>query len=287
MVKKFKQDDYPKREIEACKRVLMEILNLLKEYADHIALVGGWVPYYMVPEKSDQHTGSLDVDICFDLQWISEVAYETILNTLRENGYYQTNQNKPFQWWKDVIVDDGKPISVEVDLLSSEYGGRGKNHEHQNIQDIKARKARGSDLIFGMGEKNRFKEIILEGRLPNGDRDSVRFKIAGVVPFLVMKGMAIGRGKPKDAYDIEFVIANYPDGFDALVSEFKEDLDHPLVLEGLGKIRTKFESVEHTGPSDITRFEDIQPKDERDIRARKAYETVNEFLDALKINRVL
>lgn len=31
----------------------------------------------------------------------------------------------------------------------------------------------------------------------------MRCKIASPVPFLVMKGTAIGRGKPKDGYDIE------------------------------------------------------------------------------------
>lgn len=288
MVKKYKQSDYPDRELEACKRVMMEIVSLFKEYSDHIALIGGWVPYYLIPQNKIMHIGSLDIDICFDLHWISEARYESILNILKNNGYFQTSPTKPFQWWKQITIDDSDPINVEVDLLSAEYGGRGINHENQNIQEnIKARKARGSDLIFDE-HRNRFSEIVLEGRLPNGAKDSIQCKIAGVVPFLVMKGMAIGRGKPKDAYDIEYVIANYPGGKEGLIAVFKqEDENNGLIKEGLGKIRTKFESVEHTGPHDVATFLEITEPEERAIRQRRAFEIVSEFLDALDIEKVV
>jgi hypothetical protein len=250
MVNTHNRADYPDRELLACGRVLMEVVNLLSEFKDHIALVGGWVPYYIVPQGSDPHVGSLDVDVAFDFQQITDTTYQTILNILLNHGYYQTDKHKPFQWWKDVKIDEGKPVTVEVDLLAPEYGGRGKKHENQHIQDTKARKARGSDLIFD----NRFKEIVIEGTLPNGALDSVRCKVAGVVPFLVMKGMALGRGKNKDAYDIEYVIRHYSGGVDALASEFKRDTNNALVQEGLGKIRAKFESANHSGPDDIATF---------------------------------
>ena len=35
------------------------------------AHVGGWVPYYIVPQEGDPHVGSLDVDVAFDFQFIS------------------------------------------------------------------------------------------------------------------------------------------------------------------------------------------------------------------------
>jgi hypothetical protein len=50
----------------------------------------------VLPEAGKKHVGSLDVDICFDLQWISNESYETILKILHDNGYYQTNPRKPF-----------------------------------------------------------------------------------------------------------------------------------------------------------------------------------------------
>jgi len=280
MVKRYSKEDYPQRELEACHRVLMEIVNLLHEFSDHIALVGGWVPFYIARSEGSPHVGSLDVDVAFDFKNITMETYETILAILQDNGYYQSNPiRKPFQWWKDVKVDDGAPVPVEVDLLAPEYGGRGQRHENQFVQDTRARKARGCDLVF-----SRVEEIILEGTLPNGARDTVRCKVAGVVPFLVMKGMALGRGKPKDAYDIEYVIRNYPGGIAVIIELFKRDLDNKLVQEGLGRIRAKFESPDHSGPQDIVDFLGISEANKL-VRRRDAFDIVNELLDALEIAR--
>jgi hypothetical protein len=280
MVKRYSKEDYPQRELEACHRVLMEMVNLLHEFSDHIALVGGWVPFYIARSEGSPHVGSLDVDVAFDFKNITMETYETILAILQDNGYYQSNPvRKPFQWWKDVKVDDGPPVPVEVDLLAPEYGGRGQRHENQFVQDTRARKARGCDLVF-----SRVEEVILEGTLPNGARDTVRCKVAGVVPFLVMKGMALGRGKPKDAYDIEYVIRNYPGGIAVIIELFKRDLDNKLVLEGLGHIRAKFESPEHTGPQDIVDFLGVSEANKL-VRRRDAFDIVNELLDALEIAR--
>ena len=41
-----------------------------------------------------------------------------------------------------------EPVPVEVDLLAPEYGGRSGRHENQFVQDVRARKARGCDLVF-------------------------------------------------------------------------------------------------------------------------------------------
>ena len=126
--------------------------------------------------------------------------------------------------------------------------------------------------------------MILEGALPNGARDTVRCKVAGVVPFLVMKGMALGRGKPKDAYDIEYVIRNYPGGIAEIVKLFQRDKDNKLVLEGLGRIRAKFETMDHSGPQDVVDFLGIAAGDQVG-RRREAWDFVNELLDALEIER--
>ncbi|MBS1993464.1 MAG: hypothetical protein JSS83_23275 [Cyanobacteria bacterium SZAS LIN-3] len=283
MVKKYSKADYPDRELKACHQVLMEIVGLLHEYSDHIALVGGWVPFFAVPQGQAPHLGSTDVDIAFDFQNISDDTYSTILKILSTNGYYQTESGKHFQWWKDIKIDGGDPVIVGVDLLAPEYGGTGKKRESQAVQDAKALKARGSDLIFD--ESHRYMNIEMEGALPGGALDSVKCRVAGVVPFLVMKGMALRRNKPKDSYDIEYIILNYPGGLTALVDLFKRDANLELVREGLGKIRRAFESADHTGPNDIAMFLEITGDTNLQIRKREAFERVSRFLDALGIEK--
>ena len=54
--------------------------------------------------------------------------------------------------------------------------------------------------------------------MPDGQSNTVRLLITGFAAFLVMKGYALeGRDKPKDAYDIYFVIKNHPQGIEHLL----------------------------------------------------------------------
>jgi len=86
--------------------------------------------------------------------------------------------------------------------MAGEYGGTGKTRRTQKVQDVRARKTRGCDLAFDATVT-----VTLEGELQDGGIDRVSFKVAGIVPFLVMKGMAMyERMKEKDAYDIFYCI---------------------------------------------------------------------------------
>jgi len=64
------RSDYPKNEVEACLSVLVEFMTLLGEFKDSIVLVGGWVPYFLIEERKQEHTGSLDIDAALPLPFI-------------------------------------------------------------------------------------------------------------------------------------------------------------------------------------------------------------------------
>lgn len=120
--------------------------------------------------------------------------------------------------------------------------------------------------------------------MPDGAKNEVSLKIAGVIPFLVMKGMAIwDRLKEKDAYDIYFTVLHYPGGIEELARKFECSLTNRLVQEGLGKIRKKFENIDSPGPTWIVNFEEIEDPEERDRIKRDAFERVNGLLDIIAI----
>jgi len=271
------RSDYPKDEVEACLSVLVEFMTVLGEYKDSIVLVGGWVPYFLIQEKRDEHTGSLDIDAAFDFKNISSETYSTILELLKERGYEETEQ--PYIFNRTVETESGGQVTVKINLLAGEYGGTSKSHRTQKIQDVKARKARGCDLAFDQNFS-----LTLFSRMPDGAKNEVTIRIAEIVPFLVMKGMALwDRYKEKDAYDIYFAILYYPGGIKKLVSVFQPFKSNKLVREGLSKIRTKFRDLESSGPVWVTNFEEIDDEEERERMRRDAFERVNTFLDALDI----
>ena len=217
-------------------------------------------------------------DLAVDFQRFPDETYQSVLQALESRGYRQ-DPSQPFRFRREVPVAAGQPIIVVVDLLAGEYGGTGRSSRTQPIQDARARKARGCDLAFEKPEA-----IQLEGHLPEGGRDSVTLRVAGVVPWLVMKGMALAdRVKEKDAYDVYIAVRNYPGGIPALAEAFQEHLAHGLVREGLAKVRRAFLSVDRVGPKWVADFLEISDPEERAIIQRRAYELVTAWLDRLKI----
>ena len=229
--------DYTAEAVAAAKSVLIELVHLLGEYRDEIVLVGGWVPELLLGDQVPPHTGSMDIDLALDHRKLHEEGYRTIQELLLGRGYRQGTQ--PFIFFRQIIVGD-TPINVEVDLLAGEYEGTGPGRRTQRMQGVHARKARGCDIAFESPA-----EVRVDGTLPDGGKDSVLVRLASIVPFLVMKGMALAdRIKEKDAWDIWFCIRSFPGGLDALAEEFRPHLTHGLVREGLRNIADAFASVD-------------------------------------------
>lgn len=268
--------DYTAEAVEAAKSVLIELTHLLGEYRDSIVLIGGWVPELLIPQEPRPHVGSMDIDLALNHVKIQEEGYKLIDELLTSRGYYQEKDKQPFIFFRDVPLGDST-IKVQVDLLSGEYEGTGKKHRTQAVQGIKVRKARGCDLAFDM-----VREIAVEGQIPGGGLDRVTIRVASIVPFLVMKGMALDdRRKEKDAWDIYYCLLNYRGGIDALAEEFRPHLSHGLVQEGLTKMGKHFSSLDAIGPKFVADFEEADDPEERERITRDAHERINAFLKRL------
>ena len=269
------RSDYGQREIEAAKSVLIELVQILGEYREQMVLIGGWVPFFLF---GPEHVGSIDVDIALDREEITDDVYRTIRQHLETRGYVQGEQ--PFIFTRSVTIGEGAPIVVEVDFLAGEYGGTMKTHRHQTVQNnLKARKARGCELAL-----EHHTTITVEGTMPGGAVNKVQVNLSEVVPFIVMKGMALhDRMKEKDSWDIYFCIKRFPDGATGLAKEFNRVIGNKLVQEGLGKIRAKFTAIDAYGPVSAAAFEEVGNIEERDRIRRDAYEEVNALLDMLDI----
>jgi hypothetical protein len=269
--------DYTAEAVEAAKSVLIELMHLLGEYREDIVLIGGWVPELLLPQGKRRHVGSMDIDLALNHLKIQD-GYKRIEELLRYRGYYQEKGRQPFIFFRDVPVG-GETVTVQVDLLSGEYEGTGKGRRHQAVQELKTRKVRGCDIAFEMVE-----EVSIEGEIPGGGLDRVTIRVASIVPFFVMKGMALDeRLKEKDAWDIYYCIQVYPGGIDALVKEFQPHLCHGLVQEGLAKIAKHFADIRSIGPKFVAIFEEADESEEFERVTRDAFERVNTFLERLGI----
>lgn len=268
------QADYSAGQTESAHRVIVEIMNILSEYRDDMLIVGGWVPDLLFPGQD--HVGSIDVDMLLNHLELQDSAYENIERVLLRNGYRKHPQNF-FSFVKDVVVD-GQKYEVDLDILASMYGGTADDKRSQHIQGLKALKATGGNFAFEVEAK----EIEIEAKRPDGALDFGKARVISIVPYLVMKTAALGRGKPKDAYDIYFCVRNYQGGVRELSKEFEPYLKHGLILEMKEKLQSKFASPEHAGPVDVASFLGLEGEEEIEMRQRDAFEQISALLDLLE-----
>ena len=263
--------DYSEGQKEAAHRILVELVNLFDAYKDEIRIVGGWVPDLMFPNEG--HIGSVDVDILINHLMLKDSGYQSMAKILLKNGYVE-HEEKYFSFVKDVILED-ITYTVDVDVLAGMYGGSQKKKRSQHVQGIKALKATGGNFAFDFKPQ----EILIEAKRPDGAMDIAHINVIAVVPYLVMKTAALGRGKAKDAYDIYFLLKHYVGGVKLLSKEFDDCRDLPTIKEMKQKLSEKFATENHTGSVDVSDFLNLDDKEEIEMIRRDAYEQVKLLLE--------
>lgn len=265
--------DYSEGQKEAAHRILVELVNLFDAYKDDIRIVGGWVPDLMFP--SEGHIGSVDVDILINHLMLKDSGYQSIAKILLKNGYVE-HPEKYFSFVKNVIVED-ITYAVDVDILAGMYGGTQLKKRSQHVQGIKALKATGGDFAFNF----KAQEILVEAKRPDGAKDVAHVNVVAVVPYLVMKTAAMGRGKAKDAYDIYFLLKHYAGGVKELSKEFDDCRNLITIMEMKRKLSEKFASENHAGPVDVSDFMMIEDQEEVEMTRRDVYEQVKSLLELI------
>ena len=266
--------DYPTLLTQAAESVLLELVTVLGAYRDQIVVVGGMVPKLLIPAPEVPHVGTIDVDLALDHQRFAESGYRTLHQLLSERGY-QMDKNHPYIYRRSITAS-GQAVVVQVDMLAGEYGGTGRSRRTQRVQDLRPRKARGADLAFKDPA-----QVDIHGLLPGGAQDQAKVQVAAIVPFLVMKAIAMReRLKEKDPYDIHYCLRHYPGGLEAVAAQLRPLRSNKLVKEALAVLAEKFQSPNHVGPSHIAAFLATTDPDETAHLKRDAYERVTHLLES-------
>lgn len=263
--------DYSEGQKEAAHRILVELVNIFKEYKDDIRIVGGWVPDLMFPGEG--HIGSVDVDVLINHLTLHDEGYQNMARILQGSGYRE-HPDKYFSFVKTVEIE-GIPYDVDVDILAGMYGGIQLKKRSQHVQGIRALKATGGNFAFDFPPQ----KIHLEAKRPDRVCDVANVSVVAAVPYLIMKAAAMGRGKAKDAYDIYFLLKHYRGGIKELAMEFQPAGNRKLVQEMKEKLSGKFASADHAGPKDVADFLGLEDDEDVELIKRDAYEQVQALLN--------
>ena len=272
--------DYDDRTTAAVRSVLIEIGQILGSYRGKFAVIGGAVPWLLLPNSDMPHVGTLDVDLCLDAEALSDGEYAPLVESLLRQGYYQSKDRRRFQLVRTVSTSDGAgDIEVVVDLLRPRDATIAK-HTPPLVAEFATQGADGADLALRF-----YQHVAIEGDMPGGGGNRVQIAVASIPALLAMKGYAIkGRRKQKDAYDIYYCVRNYPDGIEALVATTEPLLDIETARTGYLHISEKFRSPDDFGPTSVRRFvdrSDILEGRTADQWQQDAFGQVDAWLSAL------
>jgi hypothetical protein len=113
------QHEYRAREIDAARRVLVDLGQVLASwFTDSIVIVGGWVPDLLL-QTEEPHIGSIDVDLALDAEKLGDGRYAEVVKLLLDTNRYEKT-DKSFRLRAKVDLGDGAtPVVVDVDFLKA------------------------------------------------------------------------------------------------------------------------------------------------------------------------
>lgn len=274
--------------------ILGEAAHLMRNLgfsAQHAILIGGLVPGLLVLDPGPgraPHVGTADLDICLSVALIEgdTAEYERIEKALRNAGFEPHHSN--FAWKRT------RGLGVVVEFFCPAGEGRPPGNlfrpsatEAPLVKRNMGPRLSAIALEAGNAISHNVMTVEREVMLPDGaGRTTWAFRVTGLVGFLVAKVAAlVERDKPKDAYDIVWLLENWEGGPEgaaaaALATHLMERDD---VRTAMTRLASEFAAPDRLGPSSFVRF--MAPagttQDERMRLARQAAGAVQTFTDAL------
>lgn len=268
--------DYEDDRIEAAKAVLIELARILNDFWPGMVVVGGWVPFFLIPQDVAPHEGTIDIDIVLDAHGLETVGYSIHETLIREK--YQEVPRRPFCYERSPIINEPR-IKVRVEFLTYAEEGEAYAKNVREIQEVQASIIQGCEIAFLNPEERE-----IEGNRPDGAQDRVTIRTASVENLLAMKGNALeGRGANKDAYDIYYLLLNYPGGVEAIAERCKPYLQNAVFRLGIERIGKHFAQINSIGPVMAANADRYPDAEERAIRQRDAYERAKRLMEELGI----
>lgn len=205
-------------------------------------VLGGLVPELLCSKSEYDHAGTTDVDVQVDL----EIASGTV-NAVRLEQALKNAEFKPTgSVWRWQAEDDTRAI-VKFELLA--------DREELPAGDLKfdGCEALGAANLRGTGFAARDVTVQTLRSKIGGDLRVVEVNVTGLAGFLLAKSAAArSRQKPKDWYDIAFVLQHNDAGgpraaAEAVLAAFRADLVG-AVRTALTELRANFDSPTRQGP---------------------------------------
>lgn len=232
----------------------------------HLAIIGGAVPSLLVdkiPVGIERHVGTADLDVHLGLHLMDgETAdyYDAIIDGLEGLGLSPDVAGGREVKWRWIGTHRGARLQVELLCPERTRGGRPESPARDTNAELNIGPTSAiTALAVGFGHLV-VDDTVTVNRLVETSDGRLRFEfpVAGVASWLCLKSDAImRRSKPKDAYDVVWLVASLgPDeaahrilASPLLAGEFRSQ-----VVEQLGRLAEQFEDARSVGPQSYATF---------------------------------
>lgn len=178
----------------------LALVRVAHHYGDRpeFVLLGGLVPALLCAQSNTPHAGTTDVDVQVNLEISSGAVNAARLERSLRNAQFTPDENNIWRWRSDT----GPQNIIKFELLADL-----DNHPSEAIIRFDGCKELGAVNLRGTGLVTKDIEIHTLKAADNGVQRQVQVNVAGMAGFLASKAAAAySRRKPKDWYDIAFVL---------------------------------------------------------------------------------
>ncbi len=245
---------YKSEQAELVRATCLYVATKLGDIMDELVVIGGLVPSLLIkqdelPEGTDAHVGTMDLDVGLTLALLDEGRYKTLTERLRRAGFEQDvndEGNPTRQRWK---IEQLAKVTVDFLIQPSLPGDKGG--KLRDIEpDFAAVIVPGLHLAFQDRER-----VTLEGKTIMGEQAKRDVWVSGPGAYVVLKSIAFRlRGENKDAYDLHYLVRNFGTGVGDVASRLKPLLGDPSAQQAINYLREDFQELDGLGPHRVAEF---------------------------------
>jgi hypothetical protein len=269
--------EYTASKLDQVKATCLSVAQILGDTIQTDAvIVGGLVPTLLYQDvdpawEFGAHAGTQDMDLALDLVILEKERYENVAECLKRGGFFPDRNEKgniTRQRWR---ASNG----AQIDFLMPPVPPDREGGRQQSLTgELAAGTMRGLDLALQQRTL-----VTLSGKDLEGRKVDRKLPICAPDVFIVLKALAIaGRDKPKDAYDIHFVLLHDSRGPRGVAAALRRLLPHEAIDAAVESLKRDYKDVDSRGPHDVCSFLG-RPEDDRLAGDALAY--VLDFLEVL------
>lgn len=261
--------------------MLVTVLGDIGPWSESLVLAGGLAPRYLIdklPDGARPHVGTEDVDFIITLAVESSGAYRTLVNNLKRADFEPAGST--YRWKRSV-----ESVTIVVEFLcETDAVPRGRIHMPRQDQgsSFGALNVEGAELAA----RDFVTREIRAERLDGGGLSDVTVQVANLLPYVVLKIQSFqDRHEPKDAYDLVFVLANWPDGPGAAgqAAGTSPVANEAIVASSIELLGERFAAIDNDATTAYAGFL-ARDASERDGYRQEAVAVVRQFIDAFGLS---